>query len=132
MDDRTRHVTHDPARPAAHGRMRAFALIGAPDGERSMTHTTGYPIDPAQLLPEADVVVLVADDDGPGAMLFRYSAWGEVAGDTWHPTVADAHEAAAAEYGMALHAWEEIPAEVADPHAFAARVALDRLDGRDG
>lgn len=120
----------DP-RPGAAPR-RAFALVGPADGPRRVTHTAGYPLDPDQLLPEADVVLLVADDDGPGAMLFRYSAFGEVAGDSWHPSADDARDQAAAEYGDALHPWEAVPDEVTDPHAFAVRCAGDRLNGRDG
>jgi hypothetical protein len=65
-------------------------------------------------------------------MLFRYSAYGELAGDTWHPTPDDARAQAAAEYRGALHAWEPVPADVGDPHAFAVRYAADRLDERGG
>jgi hypothetical protein len=139
MSDRT----HDPIpehprdAPAGEGRARTrvFALIGAADGERRVTHTAGYPLDPAELLPEADVVLLVADDGhegGTGAMLFRYSAYGEVGGDTWHPSTEDARAQAAAEYGAALQPWEVVPPEVADAHAFAVHSAARRLNDREG
>jgi hypothetical protein len=153
----TDHRTHDGARrepgdeapdPApARARTREFALVGAPDGARRVTHTAGYPLDPADLLPEADVLLLVADDTAAdagdhegdddaagetGAMLFRYSAYGEVGGDTWHPTAADARAQAAAEYGDALQPWEVVPPEVADAHAFAVRYAAERLNDREG
>ena len=72
-------------------RTRLLALIGVLPGERRATHTGKFPLIPEKMLPLADVVVLVADDD-PGAMLFRYTAHGEFGGDTLHPTVEDAQE----------------------------------------
>ena len=81
------------------------------------------------MLPVADVIVLVSDDD-PGAMLFRYTAHGEFGGDTWHASVSDAKENAVDEYGEALQAWEEVPDEVADAHEYAIKYAADRLNGR--
>lgn len=115
-------------------RTRAIALVGASAAERHATHTTGFPLDPAKMLPDADVVLLVAgeDADAPGAMLFRYTAYGEVGGDTWHPTESDAREQAAEEYGDALGAWLDVPDDVTDAHAFAVQYAADRLKGREG
>jgi len=107
------------------------ALVGALSGERRTEHTTGHALDPEKMLPLADVVLVVADDDG-GAMLFRYTAHGELAGDTWHASVADAQEQAAYEYGDALVPWMEVPDDVADAHAFAIRYAYERLDKRGG
>jgi hypothetical protein len=83
------------------------------------------------MLPVADVVLVVPDDDG-SAMLFRYTAHGELGGDTWHATVADAREQAADEYGDALIAWLEVPHEVTDAHAFAVQYAYERLHSRGG
>ena len=110
-------------------RVRFIALVGALPRERQMTQTAAFPMDVSKMLPEADVVLLVADAD-PGAMLFRYTAHGEAAGDTWHPSPDDAREQAAEEYGDALGEWEPVPAEVADAHRFAIGVALERLDER--
>jgi hypothetical protein len=81
------------------------------------------------MLPVPDVLLLVADEDA-GAMLFRYTAHGELAGDTWHPTVGDAHEQAAYEYGQALVAWVDVPSDVTDAHAFAVRYAYEQLNKR--
>jgi hypothetical protein len=106
-----------------------MALVGAPTGERRATHTTGYPLDPAKMLPPADVVLIIADDD-PGVMLFRYTAHGEFGGDTWHPSVSDAQGQAADEYGEALGSWTAVPPDVADPHAYAVRYAAERLNSR--
>ena len=110
-------------------RMRILALIGAISGERSASHTAGYPLDPAKMLPLADVVLLVADAD-PGAMLFRYTAHGEFGGDTWHPSVAAAQEQAAEEYGDALQPWIRVADDVKDAHAYAVQYANERLNGR--
>lgn len=129
MSDPTRDPVGEPS--ARHARTRLVALIGVPDGGRRAVHTTGYPLDPAKMLPEADVVLLVANDD-PGAMLFRYTAYGEVGGDSWHPTAAEAREQASDEYGEALGAWLAVPDEVDDAHAFAVRYAAERLNDREG
>lgn len=130
MSDHPPETAHDPVPGAAHARTRLLALVGVLDGGRRATHTAGFPLDPAAMLPDADVVLLVADDE-PGAMLFRYSAYGEVAGDSWHLTLADARAQAAEEYGVALQPWVEVPEEVADPHLFAVRYAAERLDDRE-
>ncbi len=110
-------------------RVRALALIGPLAGERRAAHTAGYPLAPEKMLPEADVLLLIAGDD-PGAMLFRYTAHGEFAGDTWHATATDARDLAAHEYGTALGEWVEIPDAVADPHAYAVQYARERLNTR--
>lgn len=110
-------------------RTRLLALVGALAGERRAAHTAGHPLDPAKMLPLADVVLLVADQE-PGAMLFRYTAHGEFGGDTWHPSAADAREQAAEEYDQALGPWVELSEQVTDPHAYAVQFAAERLDGR--
>jgi len=109
--------------------VRQLALVGALTRERRVTQTSAFPLDPSKMLPEADVVLLVTDAD-PGAMLFRYTAHGEAAGDTWHPSPDDAREQAADEYGDALGAWEPVPAEITDAHRFAVGVAAERLNDR--
>jgi hypothetical protein len=81
------------------------------------------------MLPVADVVLLVAGGE-PGAMLFRYTAYGEFGGDTWHESVAEAQEQAADEYGEALFPWVEVPADITDAHAYAVAYAAERLNGR--
>ncbi|HVE78213.1 MAG TPA: hypothetical protein VNA89_05110 [Gemmatimonadaceae bacterium] len=112
-------------------RTRSIALVGAMAAERLTTQTGGYPLDPAKMLPLADVVLVVADDDG-GAMLFRYTAHGELGGDTWHATVAEAQEQAAQEYGDALIPWVDVPSDITDAHAFAVQYAYERLNSRGG
>jgi hypothetical protein len=111
-------------------RARLLALIGASDAVRQATHTSGFPLDPDKMLPLADVVLLVAGDDGD-AMLFRYTAHGEFGGDTWHSSVGEARDQAAGEYGDSLGEWLEVPGDVTDPHNFAIQYAADRLNSRD-
>ena len=111
-------------------RTRAIALIGALSGGRWATQTAGYPMDPAKMLPLADVLLVV--DDVEGTMLFRYTAHGEFGGDTYHVSLGAAYEQAREEYGAALGEWITVPEEVADAHAFAVAYAHDRLNGRGG
>lgn len=109
---------------------RRLTLVGALYAERHVVHTAGYPLDPKDMLPTPDVLLLI--DDGRGeCMLFRYTVYGELAGDTPHDTAADAEEQAELEYGDALLLpWVEVPADVADAHHYAVRYAADRLNER--
>jgi hypothetical protein len=108
---------------------RYLALVGALAGERRAAQTAGYPLDPEKMLPVADVVLLIVDDD-PGAMLYRYTAHGELAGDTWHASAEEAREQAAEEYGTALVPWVEIPQDIEDAHGYAVKYAADRMNDR--
>jgi hypothetical protein len=109
---------------------RTIALIG-PVGERRAAQTSGFPLDPSKMLPVADVILLVVGKE-EGAMLFRYTAHGDFAGDTFHPSSEDAIEQAVLEYGGALGEWLTVPDDITDPHAFAVQYAHDRLNGRGG
>lgn len=111
-------------------RIRRVALLG-PVVERRSAHSGAFPLDSAKFLPLADVLLLVGDDDGPGAMLFRYTAFGELGGDTWHPSVDDATEQASDEYGESLLEWMNVPDDIADAHHFAIEYARDRLNDRE-
>ena len=71
-------------------------------------------------MPFPDVVLLCSDD---GPMLYRYTAEGELAGDTWHETEIAARDQAAFEYGEALGPWSAVPDEAADPHEYAIAAA---------
>ena len=109
--------------------MRCLALIGPLATERRVTQTSGFPIEPSKMLPSPDVVLLIAGDD-PGAMLFRYTAHGEFAGDTWHESLDTAREQVTYEYEDALGEWVHVPAEVEDAHAYAVQYAAERLNSR--
>ena len=110
-------------------RTRSLALIGPLEGRRRLTQTAGFPIDPSKMPPEPDVILLVGNDD-PGAMLFRYTAHGELAGDTWHPSVEDAREHAIYDYSDALGEWIDVPEDVDDAHAYAVQYAAERLNSK--
>jgi hypothetical protein len=110
-------------------RVRRMALVGPMD-RRISVHTAGYPLEPDRMLPDADVVVVIGSTKE--AMLFRYSAHGELCGDTPHNSVKEAEEQAASEYGEALFPWIDVPGDVADAHAFAIKYAADQLNQREG
>lgn len=110
-------------------RTRLLALIGANEGQGPAAAPGADSLDVAKMLPPADVLLLVAGAD-PDAMIFRYTAFGELGGDSWHLSVADAKEQADAEYGEALMPWEPVPDEVTDAHAYAINFASDRLNDR--
>ena len=111
--------------------IRSVILVGSTGGNRKATHTGGHAAIPEdKMLPVADVLLLIVDDD-PGAMLFRYTTAGEFGGDTWHPTVEAARTQAEYEYGDALLVpWMDVPADVKDAHNFAIEYAFDRLKHR--
>lgn len=107
-------------------RIRRMALVG-PLGERRISvHTAGYPMDVESMLPDPDVI-LVVQDGKEGAMLFRYTAHGELCGDTPHASVAEAERQALMEYGSALARWIEVPDQVRDAHAYAVEYAARKL-----
>lgn len=108
---------------------RLIALVDVLEGERRMAQTAGFPLAPEEMLPVADVVLLVSDA-GRDAMLFRYTARGELAGDTLHESVAAARVAAADEYADALGPWLAVPQHVDDPHLFAIRYAAEQFNDR--
>jgi hypothetical protein len=110
--------------------IRRIALVGPLSGERPAVHTAGYPLDPADMLPTADVVLLIDRGEGD-CMLFRYTAFGELAGDTPHDSALDAEGQADVEYGAALLPWMDVPDDVDDAHDFAIRYAAERLNGRE-
>lgn len=110
-------------------RTRMMALIGADEGQEHAVSTGVDQLEAVKMLPAADVLLLIAGGD-PDAMLFRYTAYGELGGDSWHLTVADAKEQAGDEYGEALLPWEEVPDEVTDAHVYAINCAAERLNSR--
>jgi hypothetical protein len=111
-------------------RIRRVALIGPIGDRRVSVHTGGYPLAPDRMLPDPDVVVLVGNES-EGAMLFRYSAHGELCGDTPHASIAEAEHQAGIEYGEALFPWIDVPADVSDAHAFGIHYAADQLNQRE-
>ena len=64
----------------------------------------------------ADFLIMRSDEHG--IMIDRYTADGEIAGDTWHRDLEEARYQAEFEYGNALSDWEEIPADIEDEVSF--------------
>ena len=56
-----------------------------------------------------------------GFFLYRYTAEGVFAGDTWHMTLADAKYQAEQEYRETLGEWKDIPATAGDAQKYALR-----------
>ena len=110
-------------------KIRRVSLVGPVD-QRLAVHTAGYPLDPESMLPTPDVVLVVSHPSGE-TMLFRYTAHGELCGDTPHDNLTEAEDQASQEYGLSLLGWMDVPEDVADAHAFAINYAADRLRGRD-
>ena len=104
-------------------------MVGVPDGERQVVHTAGFPIDPDRMLPTPDVLLIV--DSSQGCMLFRYTAYGELCGDTPHDNATQAEHQAIVEYGEALAPWIEVPSEISDAHHFAIKYAAEQLNERE-
>lgn len=77
-------------------------------------------------MPRPDVLLLEEDENGH-AFLYRYTAAGDFAGDTWHETAADARDAAAEEYGEeVVGPWTAVPESVTDLHQWAIVQAANR------
>jgi hypothetical protein len=62
--------------------------------------------------------VLLIETDPDGALLFRFTADGQVVGDTWHKTIEDAQHQATCEYENLVSDWIAVPPEVEDVVAF--------------
>jgi hypothetical protein len=78
--------------------------------------------------PYPDVIVITPASD-VGVMLDRYTVWRDIAGDTWHESLAEAKQCAIEEYGDALSEWMEVPHDVEDAvsHALSQQERLSEL-----
>ena len=63
-----------------------------------------------ELLPRPDLLLI--ETWSQGVYLFRLTAGGEYAGDTWHESIVEAQQQAEYEYGEALAEWQVVPEEV--------------------
>jgi hypothetical protein len=109
---------------------RRVALVGPLRAERVALHTGGFPLNLKDMLPVADVVLMI-DNGNNNCMLFRYTAHGELAGDTPHDSAAEAVAQAELEYGEALLDWIDVPPDAVDAHVFAVNYAAERLNERE-
>jgi hypothetical protein len=64
------------------------------------------------------VQLLLIKQRPDGVFLFRYTADGQVVGDTWHMTVDDAKAQAQHEYGELLSPWKSVPTSIKEVVAF--------------
>src|SRR5437879_3795579 len=109
---------------------RYFAIVSDGPPTQKSRHYVGVPPELVDgqtervLLPRAQVVVIERLSDG--VFLYRYSASGTVAGDTWHSTIQEAREQAVFEYGDALGRWMPIPREAGDAVKYALSQAGER------
>lgn len=58
--------------------------------------------------------LLLLQQTEAGHAITRWTAEGEFAGDTWHPSSADAKDTAAWEYGEGAGSWTAVPQEYAE------------------
>jgi len=63
--------------------------------------------------------LLVITEESNGFLLTGYSVDGEYCGDTWHQTLEDAQDQAQYDHAGFVGPWNEIPAEIEIPAAFA-------------
>jgi hypothetical protein len=98
-------------------------------GGQPMSQSEGWPRE----VPEMPGLVVVVPGDPaaavPGALLETYNVDGDWFGDVWFPTLAEAKEVAADDWGVDAGDWHVVPATVDDDYApivvAAARAALD-------
>ena len=123
-----------------HGALEAplFAWVPAVVRSGSVRHSIGQrPADPVeapeilQRLPSARLL-LIQRDSPEGVELVRFSASGDFGGDTWHPTVQEAIDQAAFEFGGSVRDWERLPDDVEDPVVWVTqRLAQEVTDDED-
>jgi hypothetical protein len=71
---------------------------------------------------QLEAPALVAIEEKPdGVFLFRFTADGQVVGDTWHMTLEEAQQQAQFEFGDLLSDWRSVPADVEDLVAFGLK-----------
>lgn len=106
-----------------------YALVGKMAGESRTKHYWGLPPqlpggnDTRTLMPRAQVLIIT--DEASGIMLYRFTASGEFAGDTWHQNLDDAKHQAVYEYGEALGEWQPVPEDIGkDPKPFIRSLGL--------
>ena len=98
--------------------LKLFAVVGQKGKDHQITHSWVMG-DQRDLMPWPSILILEAHDGH--AMLYRYAADGNFAGDTWHENVEDAKEQAEYEYARVLNKWKEIPSDVQDAIEFALK-----------
>lgn len=62
--------------------------------------------------------LIAIEEKTDGVFLLRFTADGQVVGDTWHMTVEEAKEQARFEFGALVSDWTSVPAHVEDLLSF--------------
>ena len=75
--------------------------------------------EPGELMEGADILLMEKTEDG--ISLCRYTASGNLAGDTWHANVEDAKHQVDFEFDGMISPWVNIPPGVTDVVEFALR-----------
>lgn len=65
--------------------------------------------------------ILLLEEKKDGTFLYRYTASGEIAGDTWHASVEDAKHQADFEFDGLITPWVNVPAEITNVVEYALR-----------
>jgi hypothetical protein len=96
--------------------MRLFATIAPVDLHPPSRHLAGFPKELNEGAPTALPwpALIVIHQKSDGVFLDRLTLDGETAGDTWHMSVDDAKDQAAAEYAGMLSKWSEVGDNVSD------------------
>jgi len=105
--------------------VRMTAKITGRLAEPKVKHYRGLPPELTggqDLREQMEAPALVAIEEKPdGVFLFRFTANGEVVGDTWHMNVEEAQQQARFEFGELLSEWKAVPPDVHDVAAFGLR-----------
>lgn len=86
---------------------RLTARVGGVPIKPNTAHYQGFPEQLGHGSPEnlKSAVSVAIEENIDGVFLFRFSADGQVVGDTWHMSVEEAKEQAIYEYGALLGEW---------------------------
>jgi hypothetical protein len=107
--------------------MHLYMLLKHVDIAPATRHFRGppptHPGPPPVPFPRA-AALLIEDHDGR-YFLIRVAEDGQFAGDTWHPTLAEAQRQASAEYGDLLQDWRSVPDDAGGPFDFLVQRVLN-------
>ena len=106
--------------------VRLVAKVIARPSSSQVRHYRGLPPelggadDTREEMPLAEVLLIEVETDG--VFLFRLTADGLFAGDTWHQSIQEAQEQAKFEFGPDLSNWTPVPSDVEDMIAYARKL----------
>lgn len=105
-------------------RTRLMATVTGRPAELRTKHYSGLPPevtddgqDTRTMMPWP--AILLINEEDSGVFLYRFTADGEYAGDTWHQSLDDAKHQAEFEFAPHYSEWIAVPRDVEDPLAYA-------------